>query len=135
MLYLPDFQFALASVQWQVTWIETLCRNLLSDCFYSLTRWSFPTLDDPWRSGCHYDDLFRPSALCDPQFHCLDFERIVWNGCECKGAVLSLQLKQTTAVCMVISESCSGLIFLSFLQSDLHFYKPLKEELTVSHVC
>lgn len=65
------------------------------NCFYSMTHWSFLFLDDPWSTGYHYDDHFSSSALCDPQFLCLNSERVVWNKCKFKGAVLSAQLQQT----------------------------------------
>lgn len=64
---------------------------MLSDCFYSMTHWSFPSLDVPWSTGCHYDHLFSPSDLCDPQVLCLDCE-LGRNESKCKGAVL----KQTS---------------------------------------
>ncbi len=65
------------------------------NCFYSMTHWSFLFLDDPWSTGYHYDDHFSSSVLCDPQFLCLNSERVVWNKCKFKSAVLSAQLQQT----------------------------------------
>lgn len=127
LFYTPNI--SLDKERYTITWVQSsclstvtshldlrpCCRNVLSNCFYSMTHRSFPSLDDPWRTGCHYDDLFSASALCDPQFLCLDFARNVWNGWEWKGAVLSLQSKQ-------ISDSDHGdfrklfsvLIFLFF---------------------
>lgn len=82
-------------VQMSLVILKPRSRNLLSNCIYSMTCWSFLSLDDQWSTGYHYADLFRPSALCDPQFLHLDLlERrnySVWKGIVTKITTNKLQ--------------------------------------------